>query len=194
MATVIKIPRQVAPTVGQHAVTTRVKFQSGSPSTLGKKFTSGLVWRFGTIDCVSDNLDYFEDSFSDSGSFLDVGSHRFYIAKLFPEEVTNVSAPLCDAGLSCSESIDLGAMVEVLALGTKRATIHRAPRARRSNAFFHRSKSLRSQSRTPRTSTSWTCAHHSTTPSTPLRPQRPWSKRASPSSARRPMLKTPDAM
>jgi hypothetical protein len=27
--------------------------------------------------------------------------------------------PLCDAGLSCSESCDLGAMVEVLALGDK---------------------------------------------------------------------------
>jgi hypothetical protein len=82
MATVIKIPRQLAPTVGQRATATGVKFQPGSPSTLGEKVASGLVWRFGTIDCVSD-LDYFEDSFGDSGSFLDVVGHRFYVAKPF---------------------------------------------------------------------------------------------------------------
>jgi hypothetical protein len=54
---------------------------------------SGLVWRFGTLDCVSDNLACFEDGFGGSGSFLDVGSHRFYVAKPFPEEVTNVLDP-----------------------------------------------------------------------------------------------------
>jgi hypothetical protein len=95
-----------------------VKFWPGSPSTLGEKVASGLVLRFNTVDCVNDNLDCFEDGFGDSGSFLDVGYHRFYvvITKLFPEEVTNVSDPLYDAGSSCSESSDLGAMVEVLAL------------------------------------------------------------------------------
>jgi hypothetical protein len=43
--------------------------------------------------------------------------NRFYVVvtKPFPKEVTDVSNPLCDAGLSCSESSDLGAMVEVLA-------------------------------------------------------------------------------
>jgi hypothetical protein len=94
-----------------------VKFRPGSPSTLGEKVASSLVWRFGIFDCVSDNLACFEDSFGDSGSFLDVGAHRFYIAKTFPEEVTDVLDPLCDAGSSCSESSDLGVMVEVLALG-----------------------------------------------------------------------------
>jgi hypothetical protein len=85
--------------------------------TLGEKVASGLVWRFGTFNCVSDNLACFEDGFGDSGSFLDVGGHLFYIAKPFPEEVTDVLNPLCDAGSSCSESSDLGAMVEVMALG-----------------------------------------------------------------------------
>jgi hypothetical protein len=98
MATVIKIPRQLAPTMGQRATVTGVKFRPGSPSTLGEKVASGLAWRFGTIDCVSDNLDYFEDGFSDSGSFLDVGGHRFYVAKPFLEEVTDMFVPLCDAG------------------------------------------------------------------------------------------------
>jgi hypothetical protein len=85
--------------------------------TFGEKVASGLVWRFGTFDCISDNLDYFEDGFNDSGSFLDVGGNRFYVAKLFREEVTDVLDPLCDAGSSCSESSDLGVMLEMLALG-----------------------------------------------------------------------------
>jgi hypothetical protein len=77
--------------MGQRAATTGVKFQPGSPSTLGEKVTSGLVWRFGTFDCVSDNLACFKDGLSDSGSFLDVGGHRFYVAKPFSEEVTDMA-------------------------------------------------------------------------------------------------------
>jgi hypothetical protein len=96
-----------------------VKFQLGSPLTLSDKVTSGLVWRFDTFDCISDNLSCFEDGFSNSGSFLDVGGHYLYIAKPFLEEVIDVLDPLCDAGSSCSGSSDLGAMVEVMALGDK---------------------------------------------------------------------------
>jgi hypothetical protein len=103
--------------MGQRAATTRVMFRPGSPSTLGEKVASGLVWRFGTFDCVSNNLACFKDGFGDSGSFLDIGGHRFYVAKPFPEEVTDVLDPLCDAGSSCSESSDLGAMVKLMALG-----------------------------------------------------------------------------
>jgi hypothetical protein len=117
MATITKIPRQLAPTVGQRAAATGVKFRPGSPSTLGEKVTFGLVWRFGTFDCVSDNLSSFKDVFSDSGSFLDVGGHRFYVARPFPEEVTDVLDPLSDAGLSCGESCDFDTMVKVMALG-----------------------------------------------------------------------------
>jgi hypothetical protein len=103
--------------VGQHAAATGVKFRPGPSSTLGEKVTSGLVWRFGTFDCVSNNLACFKDGFGDSGSFLNVGSHRFYVAKPFPEEVTDILDPLSDGGSSCSESSNLGAMVEVMALG-----------------------------------------------------------------------------
>jgi hypothetical protein len=75
------------------------------------------VWRFGTFDCISDNLACFKDGFGNSGSFLDIGSHRFYVAKPFSEEVTDILDPLGDGGSSCSEISDLGAMVEVMALG-----------------------------------------------------------------------------
>jgi hypothetical protein len=45
--------------MGQRAIATGVKFQPGSPSTLDEKVASSLVWRFSSIDCISDNLDYF---------------------------------------------------------------------------------------------------------------------------------------
>jgi hypothetical protein len=119
MANVTKIPRQLAPTVGQCAAATGVKFQPGSPSTLGEKAAFGLVWRFGTFDCISDNLACFKNGFGDSGSFLDVGGHHFYVAKPFPEEVTDVLDPLCGVGSSCGESCDFDTMVEVMTLGDK---------------------------------------------------------------------------
>jgi hypothetical protein len=103
--------------VGQSAAASGVKFRPGPSSALSEKVASGLVWRFGTFNCVSDNLAHFENGFGNSASFLDVGSHHFYVAKPFPEEVTDVFNPLYDGGLSCSESSSLGAMVEVIALG-----------------------------------------------------------------------------
>jgi hypothetical protein len=117
MDTVTKIPRQLVPTMGQHAAVTRVKFWPGSTLTLSEKVASGLVWRFGTFNCISDNLACFKDGFGNSGSFLDVSHHCFYIAKPFPKEVTNVLNPLSDASSSCSESCDFDTMVEVMALG-----------------------------------------------------------------------------
>jgi hypothetical protein len=109
----------LAPTAGQRATTTGVKFRPGSPSIPDERVASGLVWRFGTLDCIIDNLACFEDGFGSNGSFLDVGSHRFYVAKPCPEEVTDILDPLSDGGSSCGKSCDFGAMVEVMALGDK---------------------------------------------------------------------------
>jgi hypothetical protein len=102
--------------VGQSAAASGVKFRPGSPSIPGERVASGLVWRFGILDCISDNLDCFGDGFG-SGSFLDIGSHCFYVTKPFPEEVTDVLDPLSDGGSSCVKSCDFGAMVKVMALG-----------------------------------------------------------------------------
>jgi hypothetical protein len=77
-------------------VTTGVKFRPGSPSISGERVASGLVWRFGTLDCVSDHLACLKDGLGDNGSFLDIGGHRFYVAKPFPEKVTDVLDPLSD--------------------------------------------------------------------------------------------------
>jgi hypothetical protein len=95
-------------------VASGVKFR---PGTSGEKVASGLVWRFGTFDCVDDNLAHFKNGFGNGGSFLDVGGHRFYIAKPFPKEITNIFDSLCDRGSSCGESSNLGAVVEVMTLG-----------------------------------------------------------------------------
>jgi hypothetical protein len=95
-------------------VTSGVKFWPG-PS--GEKVASSLVWRFNTFDCVDDNLAHFKNGFGNSGSFLDVGSHRFYVAKPFPEEITDVFDSLCNGGSGCGESSNLGAVVEVMTLG-----------------------------------------------------------------------------
>jgi hypothetical protein len=93
-----------------------VKFQPGPSSALSEKVTSSLVWRFGTFDYVDDNLAYFKNGLGDSGSFLDIGSHRFYVAKPFSEEVTDVLDPFCDTDSDDGESSDFCNMVEVLAL------------------------------------------------------------------------------
>jgi hypothetical protein len=61
-------------------------------------------------------LAYFKNGLGDNGSFLDVGSHRFYVTKPFPEEVTDVLDPLYDADSEDGESSDFCSMVEVLAL------------------------------------------------------------------------------
>jgi hypothetical protein len=106
----------LATTVGQSAAASGVKFRPGPSSALSEKVASGLVWRFGTFDCVSDNLAYFKNSLDDSGSFLDVGSHHFYVAKPFLEEATDVLDPLCDTDSDDSKSSDFCTMVEVLAL------------------------------------------------------------------------------
>jgi hypothetical protein len=62
-------------------------------------------------------LAHFKNGFGNGGSFLDVGGHRFYVAKPFLEEITDVFDSLRDGGSSCGESSDLGAAVEVMTLG-----------------------------------------------------------------------------
>jgi hypothetical protein len=185
MATVSKFQRQFAPTAGQRAAATGVKFWPGPSSIPGERVTSGLVWRFGTVDCVSDNLACFKDGFGDSGSFLDIGGHHFYVAKPFSEEVTDVLDPLSDGGSSYDESYDFGAMVNVMALGDEEGGD--SPRSARPplERLPLQEQNTPSQSGTPRTSPSWTCAHCLTTSSTPPGSRRPWRGRASFSSVGR---------
>jgi hypothetical protein len=95
-------------------VASGVKFRPGPSS---EKVASGLVWRFGTFDYIDDNLAHFKNGFGNSGSFLDIGSHRLYVAKPFPVDITDIFDSLYDGGSSCGESSNLGTMVEVMTLG-----------------------------------------------------------------------------
>jgi hypothetical protein len=163
-------------------VASGVKFRPG-PS--GEKVASGLVWRFGTFDCVDDNLAHFKNGFGNSGSFLDVGSHHFYVAKPFPEEVTDVLDPLCDVDSDDGESNDFCNMVEVRALEEDGGGGLPRTARRRSNAHFHRNKIFHLQSGTCWTQPSWTCALRSTSLRIRSRSPRIWSGRASTSSRKR---------
>jgi hypothetical protein len=80
---------------------------------------SGLIPRFSTLDCITDSLACFKNRFIGYCSIISFGEHRFYVVvpEPFPNEVANVSDPLFDKESYCSDSTDIGAMVEVMALG-----------------------------------------------------------------------------
>jgi hypothetical protein len=81
----------------------------GHPGLLIQDYVAGIpIWYIPNT--------HFENGFSNCGSFLDVGSHRFYVAKPFPEEVTDMLDPLCDADSDDGKSRDFCNMVEVRAL------------------------------------------------------------------------------
>ncbi|KAK1653716.1 hypothetical protein QYE76_071521 [Lolium multiflorum] len=55
------IPRHLAPTVGPSASAAGVFIRTGLTTTTGERVASGLIWRFGSLDCVSDNAGCFAD-------------------------------------------------------------------------------------------------------------------------------------
>jgi hypothetical protein len=167
--------------VGQSAAASGVKFRLG-PS--GEKVASGLVWRFGTFDCIDDNLAYFKNGFGNRGSFLDVGSHRFYVAKPFPEEVTDVFGSPCDGGSSYGETSNLGAMVEVMALGEDEGGDLPCPERPSPERLPTQEQDAPLPEQDARTSPWWTCVLPLVASSIPPGSPRPWSGRASSSSAR----------
>jgi hypothetical protein len=105
--------------MGQRAAAIGVKFWPGSPPASRERVASRLILRFGSLDCITNNLACFENEFDDGGSFIIFCEHHFYVtvSRPFPEEVTDIYDPLPEGVFCCSESIDLGAMVEVLTLG-----------------------------------------------------------------------------
>ncbi|KAK1666788.1 hypothetical protein QYE76_054947 [Lolium multiflorum] len=61
MAYAVTIPRHLAPTVGPSASSAGVFIRTGLTTTTGERVASGLIWRFGSLDCVSDNAGCFAD-------------------------------------------------------------------------------------------------------------------------------------
>jgi hypothetical protein len=176
--------------VGQSAAASGVKFRPRPSSALGEKVASGLVWRFGTFDCIDDNLTYFKNGPGDNGSFLDVGSHRFYVAKPFLKEVPMCLTLSVMQTPKTAKAVTFAAWLKCWPWRRMVAVAHRAPRAHRSNAHLHRNMVFHLQSGTCWTQPSRTCALHSTSPRIRSRSPRIWSGRVSTSSRKRSMSMT----
>ncbi|KAK1686625.1 hypothetical protein QYE76_047473 [Lolium multiflorum] len=93
------------PTVGPSASAAGVSFRTGHTTTTGERVASGLIWRFGSLDCVSDNAGCFADRpFPVGGSVISFGGHDVYVATVapprYPREVLRYASPPPGAGAS----------------------------------------------------------------------------------------------
>ncbi|KAK1647766.1 hypothetical protein QYE76_065571 [Lolium multiflorum] len=119
MAYAVTIPRHLAPTVGPSASSAGVFIRTGLTITTGERVASGLVWRFGSLDCVSDNAGCFADRpFPAGGSIISFGGHDVYVATVapprYPRQVLRCASPPPRAGSSAPAS---PAVVQVMMAG-----------------------------------------------------------------------------
>ncbi|KAK1653709.1 hypothetical protein QYE76_071514 [Lolium multiflorum] len=99
------IPRHLAPTVGPSASAAGVSIRTGLTTTTGERVASGLVWRFGSLDCVSDNAGCFADRpFPAGGNIISFGGFDVYVATVapprYPREIVRCASPPPGAGAS----------------------------------------------------------------------------------------------
>ncbi|KAK1628555.1 hypothetical protein QYE76_002870 [Lolium multiflorum] len=99
------IPRHLAPTVGPSASSAGVFIRTGLTITTGERVASGLVWRFGSLDCVSDNAGCFADRpFPAGGNIISFGGFDVYVATVapprYPREIVRCASPPPGAGAS----------------------------------------------------------------------------------------------
>ncbi|KAK1612691.1 hypothetical protein QYE76_036364 [Lolium multiflorum] len=109
MAYAVTIPRHLAPTVGPSASSAGVFIRTGLTITTGERVASGLIWRFGSLDCVSDNAGCFADMpFPAGGSVISFGGFDVYVATVapprYPRQVLRCASPPPRAGTSAPAS------------------------------------------------------------------------------------------
>ena len=80
-----------------------VFIRTGLTITTGERVASGLIWRFGSLDCVSDNAGCFADRpFPAGGSVISFGGHDVYVATVapprYPRQVLRCASPPPRAG------------------------------------------------------------------------------------------------
>ncbi|KAK1687132.1 hypothetical protein QYE76_047980 [Lolium multiflorum] len=114
------IPRHLAPTVGPSASAAGVSIRTGLTTT-GERVASGLVWRFGSLDCVSDNAGCFADRpFPAGGNIISFGGFDVYVATVapprYPREIVRCASPPPGAGASLTTAGPC-IMQEVMATG-----------------------------------------------------------------------------
>ncbi|KAK1645022.1 hypothetical protein QYE76_062827 [Lolium multiflorum] len=115
------IPRHLAPTVGPSASAAGVSIRTGLTITTGERVASGLVWRFGSLDCVSDNAGCFADRpFPAGGNIISFGGFDVYVATVapprYPREIVRCASPPPGAGASLTTTGPC-IMQEVMATG-----------------------------------------------------------------------------
>ncbi|KAK1650796.1 hypothetical protein QYE76_068601 [Lolium multiflorum] len=133
MAYAVTIPRHLAPTVGPSASSAGVFIRTGLTITTGERVASGLIWRFGSLDCVSDNAGCFADRpFPAGGSVISFGGHDVYVATVapprYPRQVLRCASPPPRAGSSAPAS---PVVVQVMMAGEELPT--KNPRTRGPN-------------------------------------------------------------
>ncbi|KAK1608405.1 hypothetical protein QYE76_032078 [Lolium multiflorum] len=121
MAYAVTIPRHLAPTVGPSASAAGVFIRTGLTTTTGERVASGLIWRFGSLDCVSDNAGCFADRpFPAGGNIISFGGFDVYVATVapprYPREIVRCASPPPGAGASLTTA-DPRIMQEVMATG-----------------------------------------------------------------------------
>ncbi|KAK1649207.1 hypothetical protein QYE76_067012 [Lolium multiflorum] len=105
MAYAVTIPRHLVPTVGPSSSSAGVFIRTGLTITTGERVASGLIWRFGSLDCVSDNAGCFADRpFPAGGSIITFGGHDVYVATVapprYPHQILCCASPPLGAGAS----------------------------------------------------------------------------------------------
>ncbi|KAK1607902.1 hypothetical protein QYE76_031575 [Lolium multiflorum] len=121
MAYAVTIPRHLAPTVGPSASPTGVFIRMGLTITTGERVASGLIWRFGSLDCVSDNAGCFADRpFPAGGNVISFGGFDVYVATVapprYPRKILRCASPPPGAGASLTTASPC-IMQEVMATG-----------------------------------------------------------------------------
>ncbi|KAK1644429.1 hypothetical protein QYE76_062234 [Lolium multiflorum] len=115
------IPRHLAPTVGPSASAAGVFIRTGLTTTTGERVASGLIWRFGSLDCISDNAGCFADRpFPAGGNVISFGGFDVYVATVapprYPREIVRCASPPPGAGASLTTAGPC-IMQEVMATG-----------------------------------------------------------------------------
>ncbi|KAK1670608.1 hypothetical protein QYE76_058767 [Lolium multiflorum] len=118
------IPRHLAPTVGPSAA--GVFIRTGLTITTGERVASGLIWRFGSLDRISDNAGCFADRpFPAGGNIISFGGFDVYVATVapprYPREILRCASPPPGAGASLTTASPC-IMHEVMATGDEQPT------------------------------------------------------------------------
>ncbi|KAK1610784.1 hypothetical protein QYE76_034457 [Lolium multiflorum] len=107
------------PASGYRPSSAGVFIRTGLTITTGERVASGLIWRFGSLNCVSDNASCFADRpFPAGGSVISFGGFDVYVATVapprYPRQVLRCASPPPRAGSSAPAS---PAVVQVMMAG-----------------------------------------------------------------------------